>query len=222
MAKPFIAARIPQKLADKLDERVEELGQGKTDIIVNALAQYLGCSIDVPEETRAVDRLVTVEKELTELQDRVRALEKPTEKAQNPEVSGQQVISFEPSSVDNAVDNQTENDKFAESKESRPDISVDNNTDKQSKKEEKPIQEIVQDINNTIDKKLENILELSTPEILGLTGIGRNALNYRSKNGLLPFTENGYAVLERLGFGKTENGHRSNLWKVQKADDDSD
>jgi hypothetical protein len=108
MAKPFIAARVPQKIEDKLNERVQETGLGKTEIIVNALAEYLGCSIDVPEETRAVDRLVTVEKELTELQNRVRALEKLTEKTTPPEIEGQRVLLFEPLSVDNTVDNQTE------------------------------------------------------------------------------------------------------------------
>lgn len=109
MPKPFIAARVPQILVDKLEEHVKESGQGKTDIIVNALAQYLGCSIDVPEETRAVDRLVAVEKELTELKIRVGVLEKPTEKTPPPQIENQRVLSFETLSIDNTVDSQTEN-----------------------------------------------------------------------------------------------------------------
>jgi hypothetical protein len=109
MAKPFIAARIPQKIEDKLNEHIQKIGLGKTEVIVKALAEYLGCSIDVPEETQAVDRLVAVEKKLVELQERVRALEKPTEKTSAPQIEGQRVLSFEPLNIDNTVDNQTEN-----------------------------------------------------------------------------------------------------------------
>jgi hypothetical protein len=109
MAKPFIAARVPQRIEDKLNERVQKTGLGKTEIIVNALAEYLGCSIDVPEETRAVDRLIVVEKELAELQNRVRALEKPIEKTSAPQIEGQRVLSFEALSADNTIDNNSEN-----------------------------------------------------------------------------------------------------------------
>jgi methyl-accepting chemotaxis protein len=127
MAKPFIAARVPQKIEDKLIERVQETGLGKTEIIVNALAQYLGCSIDVPEETRAVDRLVAVEKELAELQNRVRALEKPTEKTPSPEIEGQRVLSFETLSIDNTIDNQTKNtETMAKIVEEVSDTQTDN------------------------------------------------------------------------------------------------
>lgn len=128
MPKPFIAARIPQVIEDKLNDRVQESGLGKTEIIVNALAKYLGCSIDVPEETHAVDRLVAVEKELTELKSRVEALEKPIEKALDPRILGQQVLSFEPSSIDNTFDNQTENiDTKTETIEKVSDTTLDNN-----------------------------------------------------------------------------------------------
>lgn len=128
MAKPFIAARVPQKIEDKLNERVQETGLGKTEIIVSALAEYLGCSIEVPEETRAIDRLVAVERELTELQNRVRALEKPIEKTPGATIPGQQVLPFEDSSVDNTVDNQTENtETTAEIIKKVSDTSFDNN-----------------------------------------------------------------------------------------------
>ena len=128
MAKPFIAARVPQKIEDKLNERVQETGLGKTEIIVNALAEYLGCSIDIPNETKAVDRLVTVEKELAELQNRVTALEKPIEKTLDTKNPGQQVIAFEPPSVDNTFDNQTENtETTAEIIKEVSDTSFDNN-----------------------------------------------------------------------------------------------
>jgi hypothetical protein len=81
MAKPFIAARVPQVIEDKLNDRVQESGLGKTEIIVNALAEYLGCSIDVPEDSRAIDRLVGVEEELTKLRNRIIALEKSSNPA---------------------------------------------------------------------------------------------------------------------------------------------
>jgi hypothetical protein len=128
MAKPFIAARIPHVIENKLNERVQASGLSKTEIIVIALAEYLGCSIDVPEETQAVDRLVAVEKKLAELQKLVRALEKPTEKTPPPEIEGQRVLSFEPLNIDNTVDNQTENtETTAEIIREVSDISSDNN-----------------------------------------------------------------------------------------------
>ena len=72
MAKPFIAARVPEVIDEKLRERVESTGASRTDIVISALAQYLGCSIEVPVETNAVDRLVAIEK-------RVEALERKAE-----------------------------------------------------------------------------------------------------------------------------------------------
>lgn len=122
MPKPFIAARIPQVLADKLDERTKDSEHGKTGIIINALAQYLGCSIDIPEKTRAVDRLVAVEKELTELRNRITALEKPS----NPAIQKELLL-----------DNDTVNksDKGLQiKKSSKQEIAQnnDNNTDKKA------------------------------------------------------------------------------------------
>lgn len=190
MPKPFIAARIPQTVADKLEERAKDSGHGKTDIIINALAQYLGCSIDVPEETRAVDRLVTVEKELTELRNRIEVLERPSKSAIQREL---------------LLDNNTVN-----------------KIDKDCKLKEDLKGKIVQKVDNSIDKIIENTLELTTPEVVKRTGITRKTLENRYKVGKLPFTSNGYTVLEKIGIGKTENGKRSNLWKVQKFDNKSD
>lgn len=68
MAKPFIAARIPEIIDEKLKAYAENVGASRTDIVISALAQYLGCSIEVPVETNAVDRLAALEKRVEVLE----------------------------------------------------------------------------------------------------------------------------------------------------------
>lgn len=71
MPKPFIAARIPEVIDEKLKAHVASTGADRTTIIVSALAQYLGCSIETPVETKAIDRLEALEKRVEELERRV-------------------------------------------------------------------------------------------------------------------------------------------------------
>lgn len=41
MAKPFFSGRIPQELDDRIKERIQETGETKSQILINALSQYL-------------------------------------------------------------------------------------------------------------------------------------------------------------------------------------
>ena len=79
MTKPFVAARIPQNIADKLQSHCKKEGIGKTDVIVNALAQYLGCSIENPIETKAIDRLTVLEEKVAKLETTIQRQSEETD-----------------------------------------------------------------------------------------------------------------------------------------------
>ncbi|MEG4286338.1 hypothetical protein QUB68_24725 [Microcoleus sp. A006_D1] len=64
MATVFIGARIPPTLYDKLSEYVNRVGATKSEILIAALAQYLGATEDLPLSQR-----------IMELEQRMAALE---------------------------------------------------------------------------------------------------------------------------------------------------
>lgn len=74
MASPFFSGRIPQELYDRLDQHVKESGEGKTQILINALSQYLGVEISMPKSSSVNTDLFL--NELESLKDRVSLLER--------------------------------------------------------------------------------------------------------------------------------------------------
>lgn len=66
MGKPQIAVRVPPALLAELDCHVERTGISKTDVVVTAIAQYLGCADEVPLNQRVAALELQV-KELTAL-----------------------------------------------------------------------------------------------------------------------------------------------------------
>jgi hypothetical protein len=65
MGKPQIAVRIPPPLLVELNQYVERAGTSKTDVIVSAIAQYLGCAETVPLSQRVAElerRMAAIEK----------------------------------------------------------------------------------------------------------------------------------------------------------------
>ncbi|MEA5537009.1 DNA-binding domain-containing protein [Crocosphaera sp. XPORK-15E] len=64
MRKPQIAVRVPPSLFDELNDYVNKTGTSKTDVVVSAIAEYLGCTDNVPLSQR-----------MTELEQRMAALE---------------------------------------------------------------------------------------------------------------------------------------------------
>jgi hypothetical protein len=64
MSKPQIAIRLSPSLLQELNNYVELTGTSKTDVVVSAIAQYLGCADNVPLNQR-----------INELERRVRELE---------------------------------------------------------------------------------------------------------------------------------------------------
>ncbi len=64
MGKPQIAVRIPPPLLAELNQYVERVGTSKTDVIVSAIAAYLGCAETVPLS----QRMAELERKVAELE----------------------------------------------------------------------------------------------------------------------------------------------------------
>ena len=64
MARSQIAVRVPPSLLAELNQYVKQTGTSKTDVVVSAIAQYLGCADTVPLSQR-----------MAELERRMAALE---------------------------------------------------------------------------------------------------------------------------------------------------
>ncbi len=69
MTKPQITVRISPTLLNSLNQYVEETGTSKTDVVVSAIAQYLGCAESMPLS----QRLAEVERRLAALEAEKRA-----------------------------------------------------------------------------------------------------------------------------------------------------
>lgn len=67
MSKPQIAIRLSPSLLEELNNRVELTGRSKTDVVVSAITQYLGCADNVPLN----QRMGELKKRLTELESKL-------------------------------------------------------------------------------------------------------------------------------------------------------
>lgn len=74
MASPFFSGRIPQELYDQIDQHIKDSGEGKTQILINALSQYLGIEISTPKSRSPNTDLIL--SELESLKERVSLLER--------------------------------------------------------------------------------------------------------------------------------------------------
>ncbi|MEA5553291.1 DNA-binding domain-containing protein [Anabaena cylindrica UHCC 0172] len=68
MSKPQIAIRMPPSLLQELNNYVELTGTSKTDVVVSAIAQYLGCADNVPLNQRVGE----LERRLREIENLVK------------------------------------------------------------------------------------------------------------------------------------------------------
>ena len=64
MGKPQIAIRLSPSLLQELNNYVELTGTSKTDVVVSAIAQYIGCADNMPLN----QRMGELEKRLRELE----------------------------------------------------------------------------------------------------------------------------------------------------------
>ena len=68
MGKPQIAVRIPPPLLAELNQYIERVGTSKTDVIISAIAAYLGCTETVPLSQRVAE----LERRMAELKAQMR------------------------------------------------------------------------------------------------------------------------------------------------------
>ena len=64
MGKPQITVRLSPSLLMELDQYIERTGTSKTEVVVSAIAQYLGCTKEVPLSQRMAElerRMAAVE-----------------------------------------------------------------------------------------------------------------------------------------------------------------
>lgn len=64
MSKVQLAVRIPEKLQEKLDNYIGQTGATKTEVVVNALGEYLKC----PENLALTQRIAEVERRISLLE----------------------------------------------------------------------------------------------------------------------------------------------------------
>ena len=55
MTKPQITIRISPSLLDSLNQYVEQIGTSKTDVVISAIAHYLGCAESLPLSQRVAE-----------------------------------------------------------------------------------------------------------------------------------------------------------------------
>ncbi len=65
MAKPQITVRLSPSLLMKLDQYVENSGTSKTDVVVSAIAQYIGCHESVRINQRVAELACIIHKSIT-------------------------------------------------------------------------------------------------------------------------------------------------------------
>jgi len=64
MRKPQITVRLSPSLLMELDQYVENSGTSKTDVVVSAIATYIGCN----EGVRLSQRVAELERRVSELE----------------------------------------------------------------------------------------------------------------------------------------------------------
>ena len=69
MANPFFSGRIPQELLDRVEKHVQDTGESKTNILIQALATYLNFPVQPSNSNNS-----TLEKRLNDLEQQVEKL----------------------------------------------------------------------------------------------------------------------------------------------------
>ena len=101
MASPFFSGRIPQELYDRVDQHVKESGEGKTQILINALSQYLGIEISTSKSINInIDLFFS---ELESLKDRVGLLERSQFQQLSPDNINDNKLITDDNATDNSV-----------------------------------------------------------------------------------------------------------------------
>lgn len=71
MANPFFSGRIPQSLYDKVEQYISESGKSKTELLINALSNYLDFPVEAKQANNSNEELWIVVKELQERMEKL-------------------------------------------------------------------------------------------------------------------------------------------------------
>ncbi|MFM6242142.1 hypothetical protein [Planktothrix sp.] len=71
MPNPFLGVRIPPELHEALMAKIENTGQSKSDIVIQALSAYLGIATQHQKLEDLETRLSTLEQKLEQLTHRI-------------------------------------------------------------------------------------------------------------------------------------------------------
>ncbi len=125
MASPFFSGRIPQELFDRIEQRTQSTGESKSQILVNALSQYLGLELPVSNSS-----------EVANIKTRLTALEYVVKEIQTGQPKGDRYQM----SISDVLDN-TDNNMITQSK-----VIADNNliTDTDNKVEILPTSKVTE------------------------------------------------------------------------------
>ena len=69
MKKPQITVRLSPSLLMELDQYVENAGTSKTDVVVSAIATYIGCN----ESVRLSQRIAELERRVSVVENKLEA-----------------------------------------------------------------------------------------------------------------------------------------------------
>ena len=69
MKKPQITVRLSPSLLMELDQYAENSGTSKTDVVVSAIAQYIGCN----ESVRLSQRIAELERRVSVVENKLEA-----------------------------------------------------------------------------------------------------------------------------------------------------
>ena len=109
MPKPFASARIPEHLNEALEKRSKDTGEGRSAIIINALAAYLGTDIKPVDDT---------EKRFKSLETRLSKIEAQLKQP------------FQTELFDNSSDKKSDNDSASKESVIKPDNNSASNIEK--------------------------------------------------------------------------------------------
>ena len=198
---PFFSGRIPQALLDRIESFRKETGEGKTDILIKALAKYVGFELekDKPSYPPIRQELNSIFVRLEQLEEIV-GVDKETVVTKN---KNQLELNYDTETVppndNSSITNDNKTDKV-ESSQAFPDNEADRDKENNNNK-------------ITGDNKKE-VRVLSTVEASKLIGVDKSTLSRWKKKGKLPRVYKGYEI----EFDRAEANPKSDYWKVKLID----
>ena len=188
---PFFSGRIPKELNEQIIKHCEKTGKSKTQVLVEALSNYL--NIPIPETNHKIDN--RVEKELTDLRERMQLLEETvykthviTDDNNNKEATLEKIS--KPNSIvishENESDNKAESEIRITQKEENKTVKCLNNNDNSD-----------DNISNHVESDFTN---LETKDVVKKTGIGNSQMGRLRDKVFSEAKQQGYNIQPDIKF----------------------